>query len=466
MALRTIANDGPWRLVGTLDTVPEWVGWVHRDAERWRDVVLELAAEGRRRGLDDPAAGIERWPLRYQLTRDLVRALGQLARALDLPITCFWPWARRMWRNDTGPVPWPGWQLENEGQWRVRVMDAAASAEVHVREAANVKLELAHRVGLTYEGELTTPVPDGWGASQTSRGEDWNGRVCPGGATNSWWACIPLSVWWPGALAADRDVYVSATVPLGWHWEMALGAADDIAELDVERLVAKCRFYVAGKNLKAVAYMRNLPELQGRQTVTVETPADLVLVGASDSLQNLRPVQVAGTDIARVFRSVGETVITAPPVGTVVGAVLIALAEVLRAFGTAMGSWVDVWGRREPALEIPRLTGSLNTTMPQPPTHSVLAPPPPLDVEVLEVTQSSTARLPGESLSAWRRRARDILARQRDPSLQGVTSTEELARVQAEARAARGGSSTRAGGALLALALAAALVMSKGERKR
>jgi len=469
VTLRTIASEGPWTLVGTIDTTPEWVGWVHRDAARWREVVLELVAEGRRLGVEEPGGGQEKWPFRYRQTVALTRALGQLARALDLPITCFAPWAwRLMWKLDVGDFPWPGWELANGGEWRVRVLDAARSVEAHVSAAASVRIELDYRVGLTEAGEFSAPVPETWGASQTSQGEDWNGRVCvppPGG--QSWWDCIPVSVWWPGAGAAS-DVYVRATVPLKWHWEHAAAAADVIAELgDLEQLVAVCRRYVALKNLKAVAYMHTLQEVEGREVVQVDVPEDLLLVAASDQLQNLRSVRVAGVDLANAFSRIGETALNAPPVGTIIGAVLIGLAEVLRAFGSAVGVWYDTWGRREPVLEIPRLSGTLSTTLPQAPTHAVAAPPAAPDVQILEVTDpgSVTARQPGESLPAWRRRARGILARQRDPSVQGVTTSEGLAARGLGRRQVDTSAGSSKGGAALALAALVAVAALSGGSK-
>lgn len=464
MALQTITTDGPWSLVGVLDTVPEWVGWVHRDAARWRDVVLETVGEGRRLGVEEPTGGNAKWALRYRLTLKLVHALGQLARALDLPMSCFAPWARRLLRADAGPEPWPGWGLVNWGLWRVAVVDAVRGVESHARDAANLRVELWHRVGLTLEGELVTPVPDNFGARQTSRGEDWNGRVCPSGqaATDvSWWDCIPLSVWWPGATSADRDVYVSATAPLKWTWDLAAGAADDIAELgNLERLVAFCRVWTAQKNAKAVAYMRTLPPVEGRQTIEVTAPGDLLAVAASDQLQNLQSVRVAGADFSAALRGIGDAIVTLPPWGTVIGAVFIGLAELLRAFGTAMGQWVDQWGRREPVLEVPRLTGGLSVTNPQAPTLEVARPPAALDVQVLEVTEDTNARLPGESLADWRRRVRADLAGERAPSLVGVSGAEELAAVQAAARAGRAGPSTRGRGGVLALAVVAAVALA------
>lgn len=472
MTLRTIASDGPWTLVGTIDTTPEWVGWVHRDAARWRDVVLELVAEGRRLGVEEPGGGAEKWALRYRQTVALTRALGQLARALDLPIQCFAPWAWMLfWKLDVGELPWPGWEFANGGQWRVRVLEAARSVEAHVRDAASVRIVLDYRVGLSGDGELVTPVPETFGARQTPEGEDWNGRVCSADSPTppTWWDCIPMSVWWPGALHAAPDVYLRATVPLKWHWQHAAAAADAIAELgDIEQLVAVCRRYVAVKNLKAVAYMHTLQEVDGREVVQVDVPEDLLLVAASDQLQNLRSVRVAGVDLANVFSRVGQLALQAPPVGTIIGAILMGLAEVLRAFGSAVGVWYDVWGRREPVLEIPRLSGTLSTTLPQAPTHSVAAPPPPPDVEILEVTDpgSVTARQPGESLAAWRRRARSILARQRDESLRGVTTSAEASAVVEEGRRARGGSGSSSGGAALALAALVAVAALSGPKAK
>lgn len=469
MALQPIATDGPWTLVGVTDTVPEWVGWVHRDAARWRDVVLETVAEGRRLGVEEPGGGNTKWALRYRLTLRLVHALGQLARALDLPVPCFAPWARRMWRADAGPEPWPGRGLATWGLWRVAVVDAVRAVESHARDAANLRVELWHRVGLTLEGELVTPVPDGFGARQTSQGEDWSGRVCPSGQVSadvSWWDCIPLSVYWPGAFEANRDVYVSATAPLKWSWDLAAGAADDIAELgSLERLVAFCRTWTAQQNMRAVAYMRTLPPVEGRQVIEVTAPGDLLQVAVSDQLQNLQPVRVAGVDFSAALRAVGDSIVNLPPWGTVIGAVLIGLAELLRAFGTAVGVWLDVWGQREPVLYVPRMTGALSVTNPQAPTHDVAQPPAAPDVEVLGVA-ASNARVPGESVAAWRRRVRGDLAGERAPSLQGVTGPEELARVQEEARRARGGAASGGGrgGALMAAAVVAALVLAGRKR--
>jgi hypothetical protein len=311
-------------------------------------------------------------PARYaeqvQATRALVRALGQLARALDLPSPSFAPWATALWARDPGPDPWWGWDV-GVGIWRSVMTEVAQGAEVHAREASSLILEVTHRVGLSVSGELVEPVPADYGARQTSHGEDTNWRSCyPRGVRDSWWRCLPFSLWYPGFGAASHDVYVSSTVPMGWHWDMAVQAARRVESLgSLEAVMTDSRAWIARKNLKAMASLRH-----ANPPVNIELPEELIAIAADDSAR-----QWSNQD-ARIWLRTGAAVVSAfPPVGTVVGLVLEGLDLLVEAVGIAAGYWVDPWNRREPVIEVPRLTGTLDTRAPRAPTHVVEAAPAP-----------------------------------------------------------------------------------------
>jgi hypothetical protein len=46
VALEVVTRQGPWSLVRAVDSQPQWVGWVHRDASAWRDEVVRLVRAG------------------------------------------------------------------------------------------------------------------------------------------------------------------------------------------------------------------------------------------------------------------------------------------------------------------------------------------------------------------------------------------------------------------------------------
>lgn len=362
MALEIMVRRGEWNMVRVTSTTPQWVGWVHDTAPAWLRAVKRIVREGRAAGIT-AASTSALWDAQYRYTLQLTSAIGQLCKALDMPVPCFAPWAELAWRFDAGPLPWWGWQLPGWGAWRSEVL-RWAQREQHVGAATNVKLELWHRVGLALDGTMVTPLNEAEGARQTSRGEDWNSRLCPTGvfgapsgvAEQTWWQCIPFSVWWPPAGAASSDVYVSASVPLAWHWQMAAQCADRITELDtIEAIVAECRRWVAGKNLKAVKSLR-----RATPPVIINVPEQLLRVVADDEL-----LHIQGDDFQRGLtegmQRVGAALINVPPVGTIIGIILEGLAAILQTFGWAVGEWIDMWGRREPVLEVPRLSGKLTT---------------------------------------------------------------------------------------------------------
>ena len=370
MALEIIIRRGEWNLCRVTTTTPAWVGWVHDSAPSWLRAVTRILREARAAGIEADATRAL-WDVQYRYARELTAAIGQLARAVDMPVPSFEPWAARQWALDAGPLPWWGWQLTGNGAWRAEVMRMAAREE-HVAAAANVQLELHYRVGLSLDGTLVTPLGENEGAPPTSRGTDWNSRLCPTGVfgaprtitEQTWWACIPLQVWWPEAGRADRDVYVSASVPLAWHWQMAAEVAERIIALGtLEELVAACRRWAALKNLKAVKSLR-----RATPPVVLAVPEALLNVVRDDEL-----LHVNGTAEQQAFvrglQTVGAAVINFPPVGTIIGVILEGLAAMLQAFGWAVGEWVDVWGRREPVLEVPRLSGKVGTAEGSEPEH-------------------------------------------------------------------------------------------------
>lgn len=363
MTLEIVTRKGEWNMVRVTSTTPPWVSWVHDTAPAWLRAVKRIVREAREAGITAGSRS-DLWDAQYRYTLQLTGAIGQLTRALDMPVPCFEPWATQMWKLDAGPDPWWGWQLPNNGQWRSEIL-RWAQREEHVAAAPMVHLELHHRLGLALDGSLVTPLNQNDGAPQTTRGEDWNSRLCPGGvfglpaqiAEQTWWSCIPLSVWWPGGGAASSDVYVSASVPLAWHWQMAAACADRIIELDtLEALVASCRRWTAAKNLKAVRSLR-----RANPPVVINVPEELIRVVRDDELLHLQGTEFQ-QQLVQGMERVGAAVINFPPVGTIIGVILEGLAAMLREFGWAVGTWIDVWGRREPVLEVPRISGKLTTS--------------------------------------------------------------------------------------------------------
>ena len=374
MALEELTTRGPWTLYRARSSAPQWVGWVHESAEGWRREVIRLRAAAERSGAMAGASGANLNNQRL-FTRDLVKALGQLARACDLPVPSFAPWAKQVWANDPGPLPWWGWGrdvggrwVDITGRWQTEALTRITDEVSQFQGATMAHLALVPRVNLSLDGVASLDVSMALEAPETPRGVDRRGSSC--GAVvrgeRSVWNCVNWSAWWPSAVHASRDVYATALVPLGWSWAQAAAAAARVEELGtLEALVEECRAWVALKNLRAVRSLR-----RASPPVVIEVPEELLDVVADSTARRWE-----SDESSVILRTAAGVVSAAVPVGPVVGLVLEGIDLVVSLVGRAQGQWVDPWGRVEPVLELPRLTGTLSVERPTAPTHDVLPAP-------------------------------------------------------------------------------------------
>lgn len=374
MALEVLVTRGPWKLCRARTSAPQWVGWVHESAEGWRREVIRLRAAAERSGAMTGATGANLNNQRL-FTRDLVKALGQLARALDLSVSAFAPWAKQVWANDPGPLPWWGWGRDVGGRWedlvgrwQTEALTRVLGEVPEVARAPMVHLALQPRVNLTLEGVASLDVSLALDAPETPRGVDRRGSSCGvvERGERSVWNCVNWSAWWPGFGYASSDAYVTALVPLAWSWAQAAAAAARVEELGtLEELMAECRAWVALKNVKAMRSLR-----LATPPVEVELPEELLDVVARSSARRWE-----SDESSAILRTAAGVVSAAVPVGPVVGLVLEGVDLLVTLMGRAQGQWVDPWGRVEPVLELPRLTGTLDVERPTPPSHDVLPAP-------------------------------------------------------------------------------------------
>lgn len=453
MAFEVLTTRGPWRLMRCTSTTPQWVGWVHESAEGWRREVVRILEAAERAGVDGPGIGANLNNQRL-FTRDLHVALGQLSRALDLWMSAFEPWAREQWKWDPGPDPWPGWNLRR-ALWRADVMRAAQAGTSEVAAAPSVLVELWYRVRLSEAGLLVPPAPgapaDVWmtlDAPETRNGVDARASVCfvpsevepdfrrpPPVSERSVWNCVNYSAWWPGAGAAEQDAWVSALVPLRWHWRMAAAAARRVRALgSVEGVVAASRAWVALKNLTAVAAVERLTG------ETFDVPEELVAWTAGNS----GPGDWSDTEAHGLLMTASRMLGQAGPVGALIGLGVQGIDLIAQQVGTARGYWLDPWERREVHFEEPRLTGILDVERPEPPTHEVRGAPTWAEVPV---APAST----GPTLAERRRAARAGSARVGGGLRDRVSGPAPSSSSSARRSSSSGGKALAAGGALYLL---------------
>jgi hypothetical protein len=362
VSFEVLVTRGPWKLCRARTSSPPWVGWVHESAEGWRREVIRIRAAAERSGAMTGATGANLNNQRL-FTRDLVKALGQLARALDLSVSAFAPWAKQVWANDPGPIPWWGWGRDVGGRWedlvgrwQTEALTRVLGEVPEVARAPMVHLALQPRVNLTLQGVASLDVSMALDAPETPRGVDRRGSSCGVVGDRSVWNCLNWSAWWPGFGYAATDAYVTALVPLGWSWAQAAAAAARVEELGtLETLMAECRAWVALKNVKAI---RSLA--RATPPVEIELPEELLDVVAASSARRWE-----SDESSAILRTAAGVVSAAVPVGPVVGLVLEGVDLLVTLMGRAQGQWLDPWGRVEPVLELPRLTGTLDVERPR-----------------------------------------------------------------------------------------------------
>lgn len=455
MSSRELAGyrQGAWGLFGSPDTDPPWVAWIHDTAEGWRREVIRLREAGRAAGLQitplrsgtasdvslpgalqTTAATPALWATQVQLTRDITTAIGQLARAMNLPIPSLGPWAEGLLYRDHGPSPWEGWGYRDAGVWRVSLLDRIRRADSEVASAlarGQVSFEqLAHRVGLATDGTVNVQFLTGLAPTVLSGHEaDYHQSDCGVvGAAPSGWSCVDWAVWSPGLLSPETLTLLSAILPLGWQWELAREVADTLERLgSVDALMTASRAWVALRNAMAINYMQRVLHLP------VSEPEDVLILQARDQARRYEVPEgvdlfgrLVGTAASAISDPLAQKLVT---VGATVPALLFEL------FGQAQSYATDVWGQRDPSPLLTTLTGSIDLRWVRAPEHSVATPP------------SSTTT-----------RSRTVPSRtnvQRDASVRNVRTQSQLDRVTGSSRSAKKASSLAAPAAIALFALLA-----------
>lgn len=482
MVMVTILEEAPWKLLASTDTDPPWVGWIHDSAAGWLAEVVRLRDAGRAAGVEGgPLPAL--WPVQMQYTRDLVTAIGNVARAINTPIPSFGPWAEAQLHVDAGPDPWPGWGFTSPGTWRYETLEIITQSDQRVRDAFvgregatldDLRVAMANldgygtlvfdqmewRVHLNFDGTtITTYLNSPTAPNEFPPGDaDEHGSNCAGQTS---WNCQDRAVWYPQWGGAETNTWVNTIVPLQWLWEMACGVADELQRIgSIPCLVAACRRWQRTRNQQALNYLANL-----NPPVVAEAPEDLLAVVQRDETARLEV-----PEHATVIRQIGVTLMTAIP--GPVGIVLMlatSIPEVLyRIFGQAQGRWVNSWGEREPAVARASLSGIIDLRHPRAPTQVI--PPPPAG-ELLPGDRPGasvvcgTGRVGGGSLAELnerRRRARGgatTVALPADQTRQGQITdnrgriVREAAEVDARPRKKKSGAAV-AGLAAIALLLA------------
>lgn len=383
---------GPWGLYvsppSPLLPVP-WAAWIHDQAPAWGNEFLRIVRQARAVGaMDGAPASLNNATL---FLGEATRALGQLARAIDTPVPILWPYAVRVYKADTGPAPWPAlWcdiagmrdersVVRNDicaGVWRAETMRLVTRDDAHVRDAAYTELQLTWRYWLGENGTaavrgIAPPPPPSRGVAlphdpyaRQTLDVDRSAWSCTAPGLSGPWGCISWQLYWPGATEAARENHLSASPPLLWHWQLIDGVAADLEALgSVTELVERCRQFCVMKNLATC------------KAAGLEVPGELVGLIARIDAQRWTPDRDL-SDVTDMVRAVGTLATAANPV---VGAVIQAAAGVIdilnNALPHAVGEFRDNWGRREPIVENPFLTGIIQGEYRVAPTHDVATAP-------------------------------------------------------------------------------------------
>lgn len=404
----TSKRAGAWGLYVFPPTsvLPAFAQWVHDEATAWATEFLRIMAVARLNNamVDDGRVDQQRLVL-----RDAVRALGMLARACDLPIPAFAPWAVPLRKADNGPDPWvnlwgeppvageerpatttarevldqgegdpraPFWRTYG-GAWRPEVLRLVRGNSSAARDAANVLLELHTRFSLPYDGiaversyggEAPDPTRSAYTGGVETLSRDDNGTACPSAGRSDEWRCVLWSLAEPAAGAAAQDFYLSAVVPMKWQWELLLRVEENLRNLgSVAGVVSVSREYVAALNL-ATAWASGL-----------RLPEQVVQQVARDQAARFTP-----TTEEELVDKVGEGALAAgasgalgpaTPLALIAGAVILGLRMLQDAIGRPLMYPVDPWGRREPLVQSPFLSGVVEGDHYVAPTITIPAAP-------------------------------------------------------------------------------------------
>lgn len=343
------------------------VQWVDLPiAEDWRcEMRRILRAAG-----DDP--DVLPAPNRQTFLRELAQAIGQFARACDLPLPALEPFDRRLRAAlqvgraglaGLGPTTRNGaWLMEAE----TALLGAPGRVSEIVRGDALYTLTVIPRVSLSASGEFLGGAEDSTSPPEAGmRGVDWRGWLCPAGAAaGDPWRCLAVAAWWPGLLdSGEPEIRVLA--PLRWSWDLLIAVATELVTRPVRETVLRCRAWVADRNSRTLEWL-------GQSGA--EPSAIVRVAGEWEAGRWSLPRDTQ--DVVRGLQAFAGALAVANPIaGAVVGA-LVSLPEIfVRAFGLATQFETDVWGRRLPLYERASLSGEVVPRQ-RPPTHPLLDAPP------------------------------------------------------------------------------------------
>lgn len=347
-----------WVLREDRETQIPFVQWVDPDkAAGWSAECRRLAA------LPLPAPGMPR----VERTRELLHALGQFSRSVDLPAFVLAPYALRLLGSDPGPqesrLPGIAYPV---GIWDAALQAAMVRVNSRIQQRVGrgypYRLTMRHRCGLTSDGGVMMDLatadlpPDLYGTDEIY-------RVCPSeDASGGIWACWHWREWWPGITTPGEAGEVVALVPLGRHYELARSACAEVG-VNWQTALRNSRLYVAAVNLRTA------------RAIGAALPEDIARIAAEWQLTPTGPEMIT-TLFGAGATAVGAILAIAvanPLVGAVIGVVAGIPAVLLELVGRASQGFVDVWGRRVPLIESPRLTGSVSPV--EQPSHEVEEPP-------------------------------------------------------------------------------------------
>lgn len=335
-----------WTLETQTDGAIEWAQYVDVEAaEGWRAAAASWV----------DARIPDRWEDQRRALVSLATCLGATGNALDLPVQSFEPLARTLLTRDPGPDPlaigYPASPWRQDAFARLR----AISNDAREWPENQWSLDLAHRIGWTREGAVVDARLDVTSAPDTPRGADFK-RIDAANYGGSFWQGAAFSEWFPGWGAAERVAWGVAVVPGLWHWTQMQDAAKLCEASNWRGLVTRSRAWVKAKNLlTAKAVGGAIPE-----DIITATAAALELRGAGPP-----------RTVRAIYGAVAAAISLAVPIGPAVAAIAAGIIEGLYALGAAAVAYqVDLWGRREPVLEVERLSGTITARERRAPTHT------------------------------------------------------------------------------------------------
>lgn len=386
-------RSGAWGLFGSPDSDPPWVAWIHDTAEGWRREIVRLRDAGHAAGLQitplrsgtasdvslpgalqTTTATPSLWATQVDHTRAITNAVGQLARAVNLPIPSLGPWAEGLLYRDHGVSPWEGWGYRDPGVWRVVLLERIRRADREVADAVGrgqlLFEQLAHRVGLSTSGEASTAFLTGLAPTILGGHQaDYHQSDCgPVGGSPSGWSCVDWAVWSPGLLSPETLSLLSAILPLGYQWELAVEVADALERLgSVDALLTASRAWISLRNATAIAYMQRTLRLP------ITEPEDVLILQARDQARRYEVPE--GVDLFGRLVGSAASAITDPLAQKLVSIGATVPALLFELFGQAQSYATDVWGQRDPSPLLTSLSGSIDLRWVRAPDHAVATPP-------------------------------------------------------------------------------------------